>query len=112
MQMTHISKELGPRKQAVKSLEMTVRRALAVIKVFDELPKGSTDWTDADPRDLRNALGDEVFNPTMSVLPELWKRYKDGRLQEQVLELVANIVLESLPKKTRKEIEDGIARFR
>lgn len=108
--MTSISKELGPRKQANKVNEMTVRRALAIIQVFDS-QEDAKDWSDYEPKDIKAALGEDRFDPQMAVLPELWARYKDKRLHQQVEDLAANIDLEGLSKKSRKEIEDGLARI-
>lgn len=102
---------LNPRGQAVKTTEMTVRRALAIIRVFDSKPPDGKDWTDCEPKDIRNALGDEVFNPNQAVLTELWARYVDGRLHQQTKDLAANLDLSKLSKKARKEIEDGINRL-
>lgn len=109
--MTNISKELGPRKQANKVNEMTVRRALAIIQVFDNAPETAKDWSDCEPKDIKNALGEDRFDPQMAVLPELWSRYKDKSLHRQVRDLAANIDLEGLSKKARKEIEDGLNRI-
>lgn len=101
----------NPKGQAMKGVEMTVRRALAIIEIFDNLPPEAKDWTDAEPKDLRKVMGDDSFNPSLSIWPELWARYKDGRLQQATLELADNVNLEDLSKKARKEIEDGIARI-
>ncbi len=101
----------NPRGQAMKGTEMTVRRALAIIDVFDNLPPEAKDWTDAEPKDLRKAMGDDSFDPSLNIWPELWERYKDGRLQQSVIELVDNVNMEDLSKAARKEIEDGIARI-
>jgi hypothetical protein len=106
-----IASNINPRGKAVKSTEMTIRRVLALIKVFDELPPEARDWSDAEPKDLRNAMGDGSFDPTLAVYPELWRRYKDGTLQQSVLDLVEAIDLEKISKKARKEIEDGINRI-
>lgn len=106
-----VAHHVNPRGQAVKSTEMTVRRALALIEVFDNLPDGAKDWQDADPKDLRKAMGDDQFDPRQAVYPELWERYKDGSLHEQVIALADNLVLEDLSKKARKEIEDGLNRI-
>lgn len=96
----------------MKTVEMTIRRALAIIKVFDELPPEAKDWTDAQPKDLRNALGDDTFIPALALWSELWRRYKNGTLQTGVLELWDNLNAEDLSKKARKEIEDGLSRLR
>lgn len=106
-----ITKELSPRSQAVKSLEMTVRRALAIIDVFDNRPETAKDWTDCEPKALRNALGDDEFNPQQAILPELWKRYLDRTLHRQTADLAANLDFDSLSKKSRKEIEDGLSKL-
>lgn len=91
---------------------MTVRRALAIIDVFDNLPDGARDWTDAEPRDLRKAMGDDTFDPSLAIWPELWERYKKGTLHEQTIEMAENLNMEDLSKASRKEIQDGIRRIR
>lgn len=101
----------NPRGQAVKVLEMTVRRALQIYKVFDELPPEAKDWTDAEPKDLRKALGDDAFDPTLAIWPTLWERYKKGTLQREIEEMVENLNMEDLSKASRKEIKDGLSRF-
>lgn len=104
--------ELNPRGKTVKTAEMTVRRGLAIIEVFDNAPEGTRDWSELDPKDMRNAadLGD-TFIPSMAIWPELWKRYKDKSLHRQVRELAENLDMDSLSKKGRKEIEDGLNRI-
>lgn len=106
-----IASEVNPRGQAVKSTEMTVRRALAIVKVFDNLPKEAKDWSDAEPKELRKALGTDTFDPHQAVLPELWKRYRDRSLHQQILDLVESLDLSKLSKTSQKEIKSGIAKI-
>lgn len=103
-----ISKHTNPRGQAAKTTEMTVRRALAIIQVFDNPPAGAKDWTDYNPKDIKNAMGSDRFDPTQAVIVELWARYKDKRLHQQVRDLADNLDMDSLSKKARTEIEKGM----
>lgn len=106
------SLELNPRGKTIKTSEMTVRRALAIIEVFDNAPEGTRDWSELDPKDLRNAADlQDTFIYSQAIWPELWKRYKDGSLHRQTLELAENLPMEDLSKKARKEIEDGLNRI-
>lgn len=102
----------------------TVRRALAFIDVFERWEErfnksgyqGVQDWRDIDPSEWRNILSDGNnkwydVQPLMEI-EELWKRYKSGKLVEQVLELAENLPMDKLSKTARKEIEDGLARIR
>lgn len=101
----------NPKGQAMKAVEMTIRRCLEIIKVFDEIPKGE-DWTVARPIDYRKAFGDANFDPSAAVIPELWTRYQDGRLFHQVLDLAENLVMEDLSKSSRKVIKNGLNSIR
>lgn len=96
----------------MKSAEMTVRRALALVKVFDNPPPGGAkDWTDYEPKLIRDAMGDKAFDPKQAVLIELWARYKDKRLHQQIKDLAASLDMDKMSKKARKEIEDGLNRI-
>lgn len=120
----HIGHTLSPGKHAVKHVEMTVRRALAFYDVFERWEQrfnksgyqGVQDWRDIDPSEWRKILSDGNnkwydVQPMMEI-EELWKRYKKGTLAQEVLDLADNLVMEKLSKKSRKEIEDGLARLR
>ena len=116
----HTVADLNPRSQVVKSTEMTVIRCLALIKLWDdEIGKTSykdkakysyvkKDWTDVQPAKYFKILGERAYS-VEAILIEMFKRYKAGTLQREVLDLY-----ETLPPKVqaRKEIKNGIAAIR
>ena len=121
---SHIAMHITPGKHAVKNPEMAVRRALAFYEVFERWEErfkssgyqGVQDWRDIDPSEWRKIMSDGNnkwydVQPLME-LEELWKRFKSGELARQVLELAENLPMDKLSKKSRKEIEDGLARIR
>jgi len=100
-------KDLNPRAQAVKGMEMTVLRALQIITVFDDLNKGQ-DWSDVPNKSWRKILGGKHYEER-ALINEMWVRYKDKSLHQQVLDLHEN-----LPPtvQKRKEIKNGITAIR
>jgi hypothetical protein len=103
---------LNPRGQAMKEVEMTIVRALALIEEFDALVerfKKEADYTVLSPASYRKALGE--YNPLGMEIRELWERYKSRTLHRQVLELAENLVLEDLDAARRKEIKSGLRRI-
>lgn len=122
MNEQHIGHHLSPRKHAVKNVEMTVRRVLQLIRVFEEWEarfnksgiRAVQDWRDIDPSEYRGILGDDHYGiqPRME-LEELWKRYKSGRIYDEVLDLADNLILEKLPDNDKtKEMKRDLARIR
>lgn len=124
MKEDHIAHELTPRQHAVQHVEMTVRRAIQVFDLFERWTKrfkdsgwqGTQDWRNIDPSEYRKIF-DSGANKWYDVQPlmeieELWVRYKDGRLAQEVLDLAENIPLHKVSKTSRKEIEDGLNRIR
>ena len=113
MDKSHISKELGVRTQAMKTTEMTVRRAIKLIGEFDKLVerfKSDADYTAMDPASYRKVFDEYV--PLGQEISQLWERYKRRSLHQEVLDLAENIDLARLPVKTRKEILNGLNRIR
>lgn len=119
---SHMGHELSPRAHAMKHVEMTVRRALQLIKVFEEWEErfnrsgyqGVQDWRDIDPAEFRKVLGDDHYGIQHTMeLEELWKRYKNGKIYDQVLDLAENLVIEKLPKNSNtKEMIRDLDRIR
>lgn len=118
----HIGHELSPRKHAVKHVEMTVRRALQLIEVFERWEEqfnksgyqGVQDWRDIDPSEYRKIMGDDHYGiqPRME-LEELWKRYKSGRIYDEVLALADNLIMDKLPDNDNtKEMKNALDRIR
>ena len=99
---------LNPRGQAMKSLEMTVTYAIGFIEAFDLLEKGE-DWTDVPSKTYRKLIGDRYHYPAM--FEELWKRYQNRALHQEVVDLAANLIMEDLSPTRRKEIQDGLNRI-
>ena len=95
-------KDLNPRSEAVKNLEMTVLRALQLIEAFDALEEGE-DWTDVPNATYRNIIGPRYQHGRM--LEECWNRHQRGTLYRQVLDLFENLPLAA---QKRKEIASGI----
>ena len=95
-------KDLNPRSEAVKNLEMTVLRALQLIEAFDALEEGE-DWTDVPNATYRNIIGPRYQHGRM--LEECWNRHQRGTLYRQVLDLFENLPPAA---QKRKEIQDGI----
>lgn len=121
MDETHIGHALSPRVHAMKQSEMTARRALKIIQVFEKWEarfqsngvQGVQDWRDIDPKEFRKIYDDDRYGvqPQME-LDELWRRYKNGRLYDEVLELAENLVIEKLPdNKHTKEMKDALNRI-
>ena len=102
------SHALNPRGEALKSIEMTVWRALQLIEAFDELGKDQ-DWTDVKGSVYRRVIGERYDYPRM--IEETWKRYKDGTLYRQVLELADNLAMDGLSKERRKELRSGLTKI-
>lgn len=105
--------------QASKQIEMTVVRALWLIDAFDQVveehktpgwPTPRVDWRDVPMATYRKIFGDKKNSEF--VMDELWTRWKEGRMQRSVLDLAANLDMDTLTKKRRKEIERGLARIR
>ena len=70
---------------------MTVIRGLALIKLWDEeihrdRDFGWNDWTDVTPAKYFKILGERAYSVD-AILIEAFKRYKDGTLHRQVLDL-------------------------
>ena len=112
---------IGGRKHAVKNVEMTVRRALRFIQLFEEWEerfnksgrRGVQDWRDIDPKEYRKIYGDDYMEVSpQNQLEELWERYKSGSLYREVQELADNLVLEDLSKTARRQIENGLVHIR
>jgi hypothetical protein len=103
----HTVADLNPRAQAVKSLEMTVVRCLQLIEVWDKLPKGG-DWADTEMSDYRRILGNGHYAQRAAIV-EMFRRYKDGTLHREVLDLAANLPPSVLE---RKEIRLGVDRIK
>jgi hypothetical protein len=101
----------------MKQLEMTVLRAIQVVDAFDKLDENHTpgwpipkqDWRDVPMATYRKIFGDAKGREFM--LETLWDRYKDGSLQRNTIELAANLDMDLMTKKRRKEIEDGLSRL-
>ncbi len=99
---------LNPRGQTMKSLEMTVTYAIGFIEAFDLLEK-EEDWQDVPSKTYRKLIGDRYQYPAM--FEELWKRYKNRGLHQEVVDLAANLIMEDLPSVRRKEIQSGLNRI-
>lgn len=104
---------INPRTQSVKTVEMTVIRAIMFVDAFEaweaEHGKMKT-WEDMDPAAFRKIYEDGWYTRTAEI-EELFKRYKSGRLQREIVELAENLVLDDLSKERRKVIKDAIRRF-
>ncbi len=100
-------KDLNPRSQAVKRLEMQVLRTLTIIEAFDQLDKGE-DWTMIPSSKWRDFL-DLLQYSNRNIVNTIWDRYKTGNLQEQVLDLYENLPPAA---QQRREITNGINRLR
>jgi len=99
---------LNPRSQAMKGMEMTVSYAIGYIEAFDLLEKGQ-DWTDVPSKTYRKIMGDRYHHPAM--FEELWKRYQNRVLHQEVVDLAANLNMEDLSPTRRKEIQNGLKRI-
>ena len=102
----HTIKDLNPRSQVVKSSEMTVIRALAIIKLWDEeihrdRDFGWNDWTDIKPSKYFKILGERAYSVD-AILIEMFKRYKDGTLHRQTLDLYETLP-DGIWKQSRKD---------
>lgn len=95
--------DLNPRSMAVKSLELTVLRAIQIIEAFDKLEKGE-DWSDVPNVTWRKILGDGHYKER-AVINEMWTRYKAKTLKQEVLDLHENLPPSA---QKRKEIKDGV----
>ena len=96
-------KDLNPRSQAVKSLETTVIRCLGLIEAFDLLEKGQ-DWSYVPSATYRRVIGNDHYQ-SWNMIAEVFKRWQDGTLYRQVLDLFENLPPEA---QKRKEIQIGI----
>ena len=97
----------------MKSVEMTVRRALLVVKGFDEIVERF--GPDADWSVLRRSTWNQAFGSVDRAsreLPELWSRYESGKLFEEILRLAENLNLEALSPKVRKEMNADLDKLR
>ncbi len=92
----------------MKSLEMTVFYAIGFIEAFDLLEKGE-DWTDVPSKTFRQLIGDRYHYPAM--FEELWTRYQNRVLHQEVVDLAANLTMEDLSPTRRKEIQNGLKRI-
>ncbi len=92
----------------MKSLEMTVTYAIGFIEAFDKLEKGE-DWSDVPNTTYRSLMGGRYEFPIM--FEELWKRYRNRLLHQEVIDLAANLIIEDLPAARRKEIQRGLIRI-
>ena len=93
-----------------KQAEMTVRRGLILFEAFEELERGQ-DWTDVPNQTYRKVWDEGLRTSRYAEVIELWERYKNRRLHQEVLDLAANIEMDELSKKARAEIEKGLARI-
>jgi len=98
-------KNINPKSQAAKGLEMTVMRCLQLIEAFDALGEGE-DWTDVPNATYRKIIGERYMFARM--LEEVFNRYKSGRIYTEVTDLAANLPPAALE---RKEIKDGLHRI-
>ncbi len=90
----------------MKSSEMTVIRALAIIKLWDEeihrdRDFGWNDWTDIKPSKYFKILGERAYSVD-AILIEMFKRYKDGTLHRQTLDLYETLP-DGIWKQSRKD---------
>lgn len=104
--------------RAMKTLEMTVWRAIQLIDAFDKMieesytpgwPRPKVDWRDVPMSTYRKILGHT--NEKAYVLDTIWERYGNLTLHRSVIELAENLDWDSLSKKRRKEIGDGLDRL-
>lgn len=97
--------DANPRSQTVKSMEMTVLRAIQLIAAFEALDSDQ-DWWDVPGSTYRKIIGERYEYPLLlSVCFDRWKR---GTLYQEVLDLAANLPPASLE---REEIRDGLERI-
>ena len=92
----------------MKSLEMTVTYAIGFIEAFDLLEEGE-DWQDVPSKTYRNLIGNRYQLPRQ--IEELWTRYRNRVLHQEVVDLAANLIMEDLPPTRRKEIQNGLKRI-
>src|SRR3990167_11333662 len=85
----HTVKDLNPRSEAVKNLEMAVLRCLQLIEEFDKLLPGD-DWMDVPMAKYRTILGNDHYNHR-NMIAEVFKRWKSGTLYAECLALYANL---------------------
>lgn len=104
--MTKTVKDLNPRSQAVKSLEMTVIRTLGLIEAFEALEKGQ-DWTDVEMVTYRRVLGNDHYQQR-AVIAECYRRFRSGTLYGEVLDLYENLPPAA---QGRTEIKRGISQI-
>ena len=98
--------DANPRSQTVKSMEMTVLRAIQLIAAFEALDSDQ-DWWDVPGSTYRKIIGERYEYPLLlSVCFDRWKR---GTLYQEVLDLAANLPPASLE---REEIKDGLQSIR
>lgn len=100
--------DLNPKGKAVKTNEMTVRRALQIIELWDEHIvrdsfHGWPNWDDIPNLGKYNdILGDKAYSLT-GLLNELFARYRDKSLHRQVVDL-----FETLPTDLKERYQDDI----
>jgi hypothetical protein len=95
--------DLNPRAQAVKSLETTIVRALALIEEFDKL-EPDQDWSDVPGAAYRRIIGERYEYGRL--LEEVYNRWKGGTLYREVLDLYENLPPAA---QERKEIKNAIS---
>jgi hypothetical protein len=96
----------NPNAGGWKGMEMAVLRTLLLIDAFDALEKGQ-DWTDVPMPAYRKILGNDHYQQR-NVVAEVYRRWKDGRIYAEVLDLHANLPPAA---QARKEIKDGVHRI-
>ncbi len=92
----------------MKSLEMTVSYAIGFVEAFDLLEKGE-DWQDVPSKTYRTLIGNRYLLPRQ--IEELWTRYQNRALHQEVVDLAANLIMEDLSPTRRKEIQNGLKRI-
>ena len=108
----HTVEDLNPKSHAVKHLEMTIKRAIKLIDLWDiELVDRrwggvKKDWTDVSPEKYTRILGERFAWRTDSVIAELYARYKSKALHGQVLDLY-----KQLPEATKKGLRSDVNRI-
>lgn len=101
--------QLNPNSQAVKSIEMTIRRALDLLLVFDT-EVIDDDLSTVPPSKWKKIYGDGWYNePEVRNMMELYRRYQTKTFHQQVIDMAAMLPADV---RARKEIKGGLTRIR